>query len=164
MSEKPETSAAPQAPADVPTLRLDRRWAEGAILVLVLLAGIWFWTSAQLIQTRSGDAVGARSFPTALAILLIGITGLALIRAIRLPAGTQLTVRRPVALLTAMAMLLAFPWVVEVLGYYVIIVPWVLGFGWAARVRAPGLAAITLGTVLFVAFFIFQMVLGTPLP
>lgn len=164
MTHKHETSAATRSQADAPLLRFNRRWAEGAVLLVVLAAGFWFWSEAQSIQTRSGDAVGARSFPASLALILMAVTLAALIALTRLPSGTHVTVRRPGALVFTMAMLMAFPWLVETLGYYVVVVPWVLAFGWAARVRTPFLVAITLGSVLFVALVIFQMTLGTPLP
>jgi hypothetical protein len=63
-----------------------------------------------------------------------------------------------------MLLLLAFPAMVKFAGYYILIVPWLLVFGWAARVRSPFLIAITVATVLFVARVIFQIILGTPMP
>ena len=44
------------------------------------------------------------------------------------------------------------------------ILPWTLAFAWAARVRTPFLIGITLGSVLFIARVVFEIVLRTPLP
>lgn len=164
MNNKTDATAPPEEGAPVLIIKFPRRYVEAAVLAVVLLTAFGFLLGARQIQSRSEDLVGAHTFPAVLSILLIVATAVAIFQALRLPSSSMIVFKRPRGLLFAMALLLVFPALVEYLGYYVLIVPWVLAFGWAARVRSPLLIVITLGTTLFVARFIFEMALGTSLP
>lgn len=164
MPEKQPTLAPSEEGADIRILTLPRRIVEPVVLSIVLLTAIGFFWGARSIRSFSEDAVGAQTFPTALAVLLIALSGVMIVAALRLPAEQTVTIKRPRALFVSMVLLLIFPGLVELLGYYILIVPWVLVFGWAARVRSPFLIGITVATVLFVARVVFQMILGTPMP
>ncbi len=165
MKNTPSTSSAPsEEGAEFDILIMPRRIVEPVILAFVLLTAVGFLWGSFSIKSFSDDAVGAQTFPAALAVLLILITGAAIFTALRLPANQTVQVKRPGWLVVTMLLLLAFPALVELVGYYILIVPWVLTFGWAARVRSPFLIGITIATVLFVAVVIFQIILGTPLP
>lgn len=146
------------------TLTLSMRVVESVILVLVLMLAIGFLWGTRAIRSFSQDAVGAHTFPEVLSVILIVICALGLFVSLRLPAEETIAFKRPRGLIISMFLLLAFPALVDALGYYVVIIPWLLIFGWAARVRTPVLIAITVITVVLVARVVFEMILGTPMP
>ena len=147
-----------------PGMQVPRRLGEGVVLAAIALLAAYFLIAGQQIESRSADAVGPVTFPTAIAVLLLGIVVLAVIELVRTGAGQSIEVRRPGALLLSMALLLVFVPLVQSFGYYWVILPWTLAFAWAARVRTPFLIGITLGSVLFIARVVFEIVLRTPLP
>lgn len=164
MSEAKIHTAPLEGGAEVLTLTVPRRIAEPMILALLLLLGLGFFIGSLGIESSGEDAVGAQTFPKALSVIFMAIVLARMFAALRLPPEDTLTLKRPRGLIVAMALLITFPALVQMLGYYVLILPWLLIFGWAARVRSPFLIVINLVTVLFVAKVIFQMTLGTPLP
>lgn len=164
MTQEPSNPAPSPEGADVTVLTVSRRVAETAILLILLVAGVLFFIGSRAIRSRSDDLVAAHTFPEALSVLLIVTVCVAIVLALRIPADIQITLKRPRGVAVAIVLLLLFPPLVQVLGYYVLIVPWLVVFGWAARVRSPFLIAINLITVLFVARVVFQMILRTPMP
>ena len=161
--EKSESAPSGEG-ADIRTIVMPRRWAEAAVIGVVMLVAIGFLWGAQDIRHVSDDVVGPSTFPRALSIILIAICTVIVVAALRLPSSETITIKRPTGLAVAMVLLIAFPVLVDVLGYYVLIIPWLLAFGWAARVRSPFLIAVNLITVLFVARVVFEEILGTPMP
>lgn len=145
-------------------LALPRRWAELAALVLIAGVGIWFLIGARALNERAVDLVGPGTFPMMAAILLLGMVAIAAGLAWMSASGETIEVKRPGAVGLAMVLLLAFVPLTEVFGYYLVILPWAVGFAIAAKVRSPSMMGITLATVLFVAFVIFDLFLGTPMP
>jgi len=147
-----------------PGLRLSGRTVDIGVCLALAAMGIWF--VAEALQMPSGrEALDPGSFPVIaggmLALLALVQLGLSLAARGRLP-GVEL--QRPLWLAIGMAMMLAFPPAVERLGYYPVAVVWVPAFGWIAGIRSPvGLIAATL-VVLALGKFVFEMLLGTPLP
>jgi len=164
MSKNPSEATPPLEGVAVKTLTVSRRIAETVVLLIILIVGLFFFAGSLNIGSRSGDVVGASTFPKALSLLLMFTTALAIIYALRAPPNVSISLKRPRAVVIAIVLLLAFPPLVGMLGYYVLIVPWLVIFGWAARVRSPMLIVINLVTVLFVARVVFQMILRTPMP
>lgn len=146
------------------TLRLSGRAVDIGVCLALAAMGIWFVIEA--LQMPSGrEAFGPGSFPIiaggALALLSLLQLGLSVAARGQVPA---VEVQRPLWLVIGMAMMLAFPPAVERLGYYPVAVVWVPAFGWIAGIRSPvGLIAATL-IVLALGKFVFEMLLGTPLP
>lgn len=163
MTHKDEAAPSREG-ADIRMFTAPRRVAETLVLTAVFVLAILFFIGSQAIRSDADEAISAHTFPEALSVLLLVATAIGIVAALRLPSNNTVTVKRPFALLGAMALLLAFPVMLEWLGYYILIVPWLLFFGVCARVRSPLLIAINLVTVLFVARVVFQMILGTPMP
>lgn len=149
---------------DVHTLTISRRHAETAILAVVFAVAVAAFVAGLSIRSNSDDVVGAHTFPIALSAILAALSLWLIVSAQRPPADDVITLKRPVGLIVGMLLLVSFPPLVEAVGYYLLIIPWLLLFGWAARVRSLFLISITLLTVIFVARVIFQMILGTPMP
>lgn len=167
--EPPGVELRVETTADVATatpgrLALPLRVAELVALAVIAGLAVWFLIGAQALNERAADAVGPGTFPMMAATLLLAAVAVAAAVALRSAPGDVLEVKRPAAVGLAMALLLAFAPLTEMFGYYIIIVPWALGFALAAKVRSPMMMGITLATVLFVAFVIFDLFLGTPIP
>lgn len=163
-SDNERSPAASGAAQQVKTVTISRRHAEGLVLVLIAAVAVFFAVGAGAIKSSSGDVVGPSTFPIAVAVLLLICVGAAFVALFRRPADETVTVKRPHALVSSMILLLAFAPLADLLGYYVVIVPWTLAFCWAARVRTPVLIGTTLIVVLVLAGGVFDALLGTPLP
>lgn len=145
-------------------LRLPGRAVDIGVCLALAAMGIWF--VAEALDMPSGrEAFAPGTFPIiaggALALLSLLQLGLSVAGRGTLP---MVEVQRPLWLVIGMAMMLVFPPAVERLGYYQVAVVWVPAFGWIAGIRSPlGLIAATL-IVLGLGKFVFEMLLGTPLP
>jgi hypothetical protein len=159
-----QSPSAPGSGAPVKTVAISRRHSEGLVLILIAALAMTFIIGANGINSGSSDVVGPSTFPMAVSVLLLICVAAALIMLFRKSTDETITVKRPRALLVSMVLLAAFAPLVEQLGYYVLIVPWVLAFGWAARVRTPMLMGATLIVVLVLASGVFDALLGTPMP
>lgn len=160
--EKSETSQTPAA--FDPRLRISGLLFDLLICGVLAAVGIWFVVGA--LAMPGGKAVfNAGTFP---AIVGAGLTGLALIQIVlSLKQRSQLSevaVRRPVWLALAMVLIVLFPSAVDRMGYYPVAVIWVPAFGWIAGIRKPLGLIVATAIVLLLAKFVFEMLLGTPLP
>jgi hypothetical protein len=155
----PPTGAAEGRPLIVNTSVL-----ELVVGVALLAMAAWFiWQSTLLPADR--NAVGPAAFPLAVAILLAALVLVLLGSAARrITQGATTTFRRPLAVLGAMALVIAFPTLMDVFGYYGTAAVWLLAFGWLAHVRRPLLLGATMVGMLLFARIVFEMLLGTPLP
>lgn len=76
----------------------------------------------------------------------------------------EVEVARPLQVLLAMALILIFPPAIDKFGYYTTAIVWVPAFIWVAGARSWTSYFITLVMVLGLARFLFEKILGTPLP
>lgn len=159
-----DTTPSPPEGVDVATLRIPRKLGETAVLLLLGgLALVLLFQSRSMIA-HGDDVVGPGTFPGIVAALLVGASALAIVKVLRSAKPPPVVIKRPGALALAAALLISFPVLLEPLGYYALAIPWVFAFSWAARVRAPFLLGINLVTSFIVARFVFEALLGTPLP
>lgn len=137
---------------------------HGVVLALIASFGVFVLLASRQMIAQSGGGLGPGTFPMSLAYGLLGLVAIAFVALLRSGRDTVVEVKRPVALVLSMALMVLFVPLVETVGYAWTIVPWTLAFALCARVRAPFLLVISVATVLFVAFVVFEVILGTPLP
>lgn len=160
-TERPPT--VPNAPPRLSAPVLDI--VIGAILVAM---AVWLWIQVGAIDSRSTGLMGPTSFPHAIAVLLGGSALILMLRAARaLGPGRRasfVTVRRPSAVVCAIAMSVIYPLLVGALGYYIATALWLPPLLWIAGYRRPlGVLACSAGFLVF-TWVVFQHVLGTPMP
>lgn len=151
-----------------PALRVRRSAAD--LVVGLGLCGVagWFWVRAAAIEDYADTSIGSDTFPRALAVLL-GATALALVvgaiwRVATGPARHLIVVRRPFGVALGMALLVAFPAILEPLGYYPAMALWLAVFLWLGGCRRwPSILAIVAGFLVF-TYVVFGLVFKTPLP
>lgn len=136
--------------------------------VILIAMTAWLWIGAGEIDSRSTGLMGPTSFPHGIAVLLGG-TSLILVARAALTLGTGprrsfVTVLRPSAVVSAIAMSVIYPLLVGSVGYYIATALWLPPFLWIAGYRRPlGVLACSAGFLVF-TWIVFQHVLGTPMP
>ncbi|MBV0893242.1 tripartite tricarboxylate transporter TctB family protein [Paracoccus sp. Z118] len=97
--------------------------------------------------------------------LLVVLSGIGAVQAIRnRGCASDMEVARPFQVFLAMALVLTFPPAIDFFGYYTTAIVWVPAFIWAAGARNWASYLVALVLVLALARFVFEMLLGTPLP
>ncbi|WP_404863499.1 tripartite tricarboxylate transporter TctB family protein [Georhizobium sp. MAB10] len=130
----------------------------------LIATGCWFVVSATALPAGR-SAITPATFPTIAGVLLMVLSLLQAVISFRKRATSEpVEFERPVSVAMAMVLMLLLPEAVSRMGFYPVIVVWTLAFGWFAGMRSFLHFAITLGIILFLARFIFEMMLGTPLP
>ena len=126
--------------------------------------GIWFIVEATTLPDPR-RMIGPGTFPMIAGALLTTLCIAQAVVSIRdRNTDTAVPFSRPLALPFAMALMLAFPFAMDSFGYYLTAVIWVPAFAWVAGMREIVTMAIITAIVLALARFVFQMLLGTPLP
>lgn len=137
-----------------------------ALLMLAFAAALWFGAGA--FAPGPWKAQGAGAFPRSIALLLGTCSLLLLARAAtaRRRSGTSGTVafRRPRAVAVAMVLAVAYPSLIEAIGYYMATGLWLPVLLWVAGYRKPvGVVLASLGFLVF-SRIVFEHLLGTPMP
>ena len=146
------------------TVAISAKAYDIAICGALCLLGLWFIYGA--LQMPGGrDVFDPGTFPLIAGGALAALSAFQIVLTLtgRGESGT-LIVRRPVAVVLGMLLVLLFPLGVERLGYYLVAVVWVPVFGWLAGIRKPLHLLLATAIVLLLAKGIFEMLLGTPLP
>jgi hypothetical protein len=150
-------------------VRLRFEWCEVGVCLLLVALSVWFLLEARgLAEEYTDGSVGAATFPTAIAFLLVlAASGLVFRSAKRLVARAfehPVEIRRPLSILAGIVLVALFPSAMETLGYYPTAAVWLVLFGYMASVRRPlHLGGLTAGFLLF-TWVVFEKILGTPLP
>jgi hypothetical protein len=160
----PETS-----PTSATRPRASRIETPGHVYDLVVCGvigavGAWFFVNALALPPgrRMVDTPTVPLIASGLLMALCLLQGAISIATRR--ALAPLVVERPIHVAIAGLMMLLFPALIDRLGYLPVALIWLPLFGWIAGSRsALSLAAVTLA-VLGLAYGVFQMILGTPLP
>lgn len=153
-------------PAAVVTIRRD--YGDLFVGSGLLAIAIWFFVTAGGIDDYSGDAIGAADFPRGIALLL-GIGALFIIAGAvrRLASGSErhlVVVRRYGHVAIGMLLFLSFPALMQAVGYYWAMAPWLAAFLVLAGERRPLRVIAYVGGFLLFTKVIFETILGTPLP
>lgn len=152
--------------ADLLRTKLAVPASVGDVFVCIALGALGLWFVIEAVDLPAGRTmIGVGTFPmivggllTALCVLQIGLS----LRNYK--TGGAIEFGRPLAVPVGMALLLLFPFSMDSVGYFQTAAIWVPVFAWTTGIRElPTIIALTL-IILGLAFFLFQMVLGTPLP
>jgi hypothetical protein len=109
--------------------------------------------------------VGAGTVPMIAGGLLVILSVWGLAGAIvRRRDSSEFVVDRPFQVLFAMVLVLIFPPAMDLFGYYLTALFWVPAFAWIAGARSWITCLLVGSAVLVLAKFVFEMLLGTPLP
>ena len=150
---------------------LERAWSLPTTLLdtLIALAMLGFalalWVGAEAFAPGPWRAQGPGTFPRGIALLLGSCSLLLVGRALRAWRGAQrLSVKRPHAVAAAMALAVAYPPLIQGLGYYGATAVWLPMLLWVAGCRRlKVLVPACLGFLVF-SRIVFQQLLGTPMP
>jgi hypothetical protein len=140
------------------------------IAVGAALCGVaaWFWIGAAEIEDEGGPGIGPTAFPKGIALVLAAATLLLIAQAaMRLVSGRLAPVSvtgRPLYVLAGIVLVLAFPALMQWLGYYPAMGLLIAALLGVAGYRKPiGIALYTAGFLIFTKV-VFGMILKTPLP
>lgn len=151
-----------------PTLTVRRKWGDIAIGTGLLVLAIWFFVTAGGIEDYSGEAIGAADFPRGIALLLAIGSLVIVIGAIRKVPVTSdenfLVIRRYRHVALGMLLLVSFPALMQVAGFYLAMAPWLAAFLVLAGERRPLHVAVYVAGFLIFTKVVFEMILGTSLP
>lgn len=142
---------------------------DSAIGVSMLAVALWFWLGASSIQTRSPfSLVGPAAFPRAISVLLavcsLLFVGRSVASRLRTGISTKVAIDRPVHVFAAMALVAAYPLLIDALGYYIATGLWLPVFLWVSGYKRPlGIVLVSIGFLVFTKI-VFDKLLGTPLP
>lgn len=158
-----ETSA-PSGAGVLRRLQLPAVTLDLFVCITLGALGVWFIVEARTLDDPR-RMIGPGTFPMIAGALL---TTLCLAQAVvsiqNRRTDAAVPVSRPLALPFAIALMLAFPFAMDSFGYYLTAVIWVPAFAWVAGMREIMTMVIITAVVLALARFVFQMLLGTPLP
>ncbi|WP_299654066.1 tripartite tricarboxylate transporter TctB family protein [uncultured Jannaschia sp.] len=115
--------------------------------------------------SQDDDAIDSGTVPMIAGGLLVLLCAIGAVQAVR-TGGTapEVEVERPFPVLIAMVMVVLFPIAMDALGYYATAAIWVPAFAWIAGSRSWVAVLLVPVGVLALARFVFEMILGTPLP
>lgn len=149
-------------------LKVPAALADMLVGWLMLAFAIALWVGAGAFAPGAWHAQGPGTFPRGISLLL-GVCSLLLLgRALHAwRAGTRpvvVAVRRPRAVVLAMALAAAYPPLIQALGYYPATAVWLPVLLWVAGCRK--LKVVVLASLGFLLFsrIVFQQLLGTPMP
>jgi hypothetical protein len=140
-------------------------WAYDVFVCACLAAvGVWFFMGALALPPgrRAVDSATIPLFTSAILVLLCLIQALLSFRSRRRSVAVEF--ERPLQVAIAMILIVLFPTAIERFGYYLTTALWLPAFGWIAGLRSPLALAAVAVAVLAIARFVFEMLLGTPLP
>ncbi|MCL1628971.1 tripartite tricarboxylate transporter TctB family protein [Roseibaca sp. V10] len=157
-------SAAPAAGFLRASLNVPTALADIAVCLALGALGLWFVVNAAGMPAGR-TMIGIGTFPMIVGVILVALClvqiGLSL-RNFR-NAGT-ISFHRPLAVPIGMGLMLLFPFAMDSFGYFQTAALWVPAFAWVAGVaELPTILTLT-AVILGLAYFLFQMLLGTPLP
>ncbi len=149
-------------------LKLSELVPDALVALLMLAFAIALWVGAAAFAPGPWQAQGAGTFPRSISLLLGMCSLLLLGRTLRAwRCSTQVAsveFRRPGAVATAMLLTVAYPPLIEGLGYYMATAAWLPVLLWVAGYRKlKGIVLVSLGFLLF-SRIVFQHLLGTPMP
>ena len=158
---------APDTPASTSELRVAAPLLDSVIGLLMAGVALALWLGAAAFDRGTNPVDGPGTFPHAISLLL-GATSLLLLgrslpRCLR-GGSAAVVMRRPSAVFTAMGLVIAYPLLIQRLGYYSATAVWLPLLLWTAGYRKP--LGVVLATLGFLAFsrVVFQHLLGTPMP
>lgn len=136
------------------------------LIVFAGLAGVGAAFALGALTLEDGDRViNAGTVPAVTGTLLVVLSVVGAVQAIRARGeGPDVEIVRPFQVFLAMGLVLIFPPAIDRFGYYLTAILWVPAFVWAAGARNWTAYLIVLASVLILARFVFEMILGTPLP
>lgn len=136
------------------------------LIVLAGLAGVGIaFVVGGLALEDDGRAIDPGTVPSIAGGLLVILCAIAAVQAVRNRGlAPEVEIVRPLQVLLAMALVLIFPPAIDRFGYYVTAVVWVPAFVWVAGARNWTAYLVVVVGVLVLARFVFEMILGTPLP
>jgi hypothetical protein len=139
--------------------------AVGAALCAV---AAWFWIAAADIDDEGGPGIGPTAFPKGIALVLAAAALLLIVQAaMRLVSGRlgpESVTGRPLYVLAGIVLVVAFPALMQWLGYYPAMGLLIAALLGVAGYRKPlGIALYTAGFLVFTKV-VFGMILKTPLP
>lgn len=142
---------------------------DTAVGVFMLAAALWFWFGAADIQTQSAFSLsGPVAFPRGVAALLAVCSLLLIGRSLGSRRGRgrspRVRVERPAQVAVAMGLVVGYPLLIGVAGYYVGTGLWLPVVMWVSGYRRPlGLVLVSAGFLAFTKI-VFEHMLGTPMP
>lgn len=140
------------------------------IMVGAALCGVaaWFWFAAAAIDDEGGPGIGPDGFPRGIALLLgvlaLLMTGRALRRLALGETGPVVETGRPWGVLGGICLVVAFPAVMQQLGYYPAMGLFIPALLLAAGYRNVIGIALYAGGFLVFTRLVFGLILKTPLP
>lgn len=140
--------------------------AVADVLVCLALGALGFWFVIQAIDLPAGRTmIGVGTFPMMVGSLLVALCTVQIALSLRNhKSAATIAFGRPLAVPIGMALMLLFPFSMDSFGYFQTAAIWVPAFAWVAGItELPTIITLTL-VILGLAYFLFQMLLGTPLP
>lgn len=166
MSERaksPTNNPAPSGAGKWHEMRIPAWTAD--VVVCLALAGLGLWFVLKALPMPPGRTmIGPGTFPKYTGLLLIALClAQALASFLGRARGGGLAVERPLMVGIAVALVLLFPAAMERIGYYLTAAIWVPAFAWVAGMREIGAFVVITVSILALARFVFEGLLGTPL-
>lgn len=149
-------------------LKVSTLVADALVALFMFAFAVALWVGVEAFAPGPWRAQGAGSFPRSIALLL-GMCSLLLLGRTLLAWRAQrqagnVALRRPHAVAAAMLLAVAYPPLIDALGYYLATAVWLPVLLWVAGYRKPkGVVLASLGFLVF-SRIVFQQLLGTPMP
>ncbi len=138
--------------------------ADITICLALVALGLWFVINA-FAMPAGRTMIGVGTFPMIVGGLLVALCLVQIVLSVRnfRTSGT-ITIQRPLGVPIGMVLMLLFPFSMDSFGYFQTAALWVPAFAWVAGgTELPTILTLT-AVILGLAYFLFQMLLGTPLP
>jgi hypothetical protein len=152
----------------VATLALPLEIGDLVVGLLLTATSVWFFLQAMVMPDYSGTAIGAADFPKGLSVLLgiasLGLAGGAIWRMVSGNTAHPSTIRRPMRVFLGIALLVAFPSMMTLMGYYIAMSIFLSAFLYLCDCRNPVHIALYVAGFLVFTKLVFEMLLQTPLP
>lgn len=162
------TSGADDPPDQASKLVARIEFADILVGLCLLALSLLFYFEGQKLGAASGPEIGPASFPTGLALLLGAAASLLIlssgVRLVAAKANHMIEIRRPLRVLGGMALLLAFPVLMERLGYYLAMGAFLAVFLVLADYRRPLGIVVAVASFLAMSWLVFAQILKIPLP
>jgi hypothetical protein len=161
----PEHPAKPAAASFVPRLGLPAYVYDLIVYAGLAATGLVFLIGGLGLEGDERRTIDPGTVPAIAGGLLVLLSVIGTVLALKSRSSlAEVEVERPLHVLLAMALILIFPPAVDSFGYYSTTSVWLPAFIWAAGARAWTHYLITMVMVLALAHFLFENILGTPLP
>ena len=157
-----------QAPVAQRELKVSALVADALVALFMLAFAMALWVGVGAFAPGPWRAQGAGAFPRSIALLLGMCSLLLLGRTLLAWRGPKqpgsVAFRRPHAVVAAMLLAVAYPPLIDGLGYYLATAVWLPVLLWVAGYRKPkGVVLASIGFLVF-SRIVFQQLLGTPMP